>query len=158
MKKRRRRGRPSKATPALINRVLSWMAKGMTKEMACSYCGISRSTFSEWERRPEFPDLRARCEGVRFADILAKAEAADFFEFKKWAWFLERRYPKQFGPPRLSVNFGAEATVEHTVKEIPASRMQWLLEQERAAMEDRPLYRLPLPPGATEDPSLTDRR
>jgi hypothetical protein len=62
---KKKRGRPTKATPKLVEAILTDIATGLTREQACAFNGVSITAFREWEKRPEFPDLRARSEAAR---------------------------------------------------------------------------------------------
>jgi RNA polymerase-interacting CarD/CdnL/TRCF family regulator len=61
---------------------------------------VSAASFRKWEERPEFPDLRARAQGLRIKALLAKLEAAaesGNSTWKSWAWEVEKLYRTQFG-------------------------------------------------------------
>jgi hypothetical protein len=90
-----------KATPALIKAILADLARGLTRRQACAANGIGETTLREWEKRPEFGDLRARTEAVRINYALSRIEQCNEprrkGDWKRWAWFLTKTFPKQFG-------------------------------------------------------------
>jgi hypothetical protein len=90
-----------KATPALIKAILADLARGLTRRQACAANGIGETTLREWEKRPEFGDLRAKTEAVRIKYALQKIEECNDprkrGDWKRWAWFLTKTFPKQFG-------------------------------------------------------------
>jgi hypothetical protein len=96
------KGKPrlTKTTPERIEAILADIANGLTKEQACACNGVSATSFRKWEERPEFPDLRARAQGLRIKALLAKLEAAaesGNSTWKSWAWEVEKLYRTQFG-------------------------------------------------------------
>src|SRR5258708_14079452 len=94
-------GRPTKATPELIQNVLDLLADGYTREQACAGSGVSDHQFWEWEKRPEFPNLRARAEFARISALRKAKDQAykDRLDWKAVAWDLERIFMKQFADP-----------------------------------------------------------
>src|SRR5215469_1812417 len=94
-------GRPTKATPKLIDAILADLANGMSREQACACNDVSIGTFREWEKRPEFPDLRAKAQGLRIKALLALQEAAaqagEQWRWKHYTWSLEKIYRRQYG-------------------------------------------------------------
>jgi hypothetical protein len=104
--RQRKRGRPTKATPERIEAILADIANGLTKEQACACNGVSATSFRKWEERPEFPDLRARAQGLRIKARLAKLEAAaesGNSAWKSYAWELEKIYRHQFGDTSVTI-------------------------------------------------------
>ena len=98
--------RLTKATPERIEAILADIANGLTKEQACACNGVSATSFRKWEERPEFPDLRARAQGLRIKALLAKLEAAaesGNSAWKSYAWELEKIYRHQFGDTSVTI-------------------------------------------------------
>ena len=121
---------PSKKTPERIERILSAIRGGNTIRAACGAGGITPDTFAAWRRAD--PHLRD--------DVIAAAAAAEFAavkviwdEVEDWraaAWWLERRYPEEYGradrlrleaaaaavgptqPLRITLNIGDGSAVE----------------------------------------------
>lgn len=102
------KGKPrlTKTTPERIEAILADIANGLTKEQACACNGVSATSFRKWEERPEFPDLRARAQGLRIKALLAKLEAAaesGNSAWKSYAWELEKIYRQQFGDTCVTI-------------------------------------------------------
>ena len=98
--------RLTKATPERIEAILADIANGLTKEQACACNGVSATSFRKWEQSAEFPDLRARAQGLRIKALLAKLEAAaeaGNSAWKSYAWELEKIYRNQFGDLALTI-------------------------------------------------------
>ena len=56
-------GRPSKYSPAVVDRLLAALAAGLTQKQACMTCGISENTLSAW--RKEYPELEPQMDIAR---------------------------------------------------------------------------------------------
>ena len=107
-KVKRKRGRPIKATPQLIEAVLGDLARGLNREWACAVNGCSHDQWQEWEKRPEFAGLRARAIGTRVKYLLSRLEVEENPAIaKSLQWLLERirSYENQFAAP-VQMPFG----------------------------------------------------
>ena len=116
------RGRPSKLTEDVKDKLVKAISQGNYYEAACSYAGISYSTFREWMNKGE------EQEGTEFSDFLEaikKAEsAAELRLVQEWqkhipnnwqaiATFMERRYPDRWGRrERRDVNVSGEMGIK----------------------------------------------
>ena len=103
-KNKKKRGRPTKATPALVEAILADIARGLTREQACAFNGVSASALREWEKR--FPDLRAKAQGLRKAALLQRIESSS--DWKAAAWLLERNFPEEFGKQQRPQTFAQQ--------------------------------------------------
>ena len=105
------RGRPTKYTPEIVVKLCKWVQEGNCFKDACAREGIHYDTFNEWRRQySDFSDAIKRaeviCKGNLIQIILKTGE-------KSWqaaAWFLERRYPKEF-----SLQYREEAQEEKII-------------------------------------------
>jgi transposase len=102
----RGKGRPSKCTPELIERISELIAKGMPIRLTCGAVGITDACFYLWMQKgeagkKEYIDFFSKVEA-------AKAKAVEGYldrleEYSKngsvyaTTWFLERRCPEEFG-------------------------------------------------------------
>jgi len=125
-------GRPTKATPERIDAILKAIAKGLTREQACAKNDVSLDQFSEWEKRPEFPGLRAKALASRAESLLDKIEFDDPSGWQRLAWLLER--PKCFGnqfvdPTKASVQVNTQQNFVITKEQITE------IEAQRARLE-----------------------
>jgi hypothetical protein len=109
------RGRKTKLTPELLDRLSQALAAGNYVETACAYAGISHSVFYHWLMEAKKPDAkkiylefldtieRARAAAeIRNLSIVQNAASGDPEKDKDpdWraaTWFLERAYPKKWG-------------------------------------------------------------
>ena len=87
----------TKYSKEITEELCSWIRIGNTAKDSAALCGIGESTFYEWkEKHPEF------AESIKAADILCKAEnikkiqLASDKDWKASAWWLERKYKKEF--------------------------------------------------------------
>lgn len=95
--------RPSKYSKEILEALCKWIRSGNTYKDACMIEGISYQTFNEWRNaKPEFSDAikkaEAMCKAVRIALVLKAGQ-------KSWqaaAWYLERRFPEEYGRPKQS--------------------------------------------------------
>ena len=134
---KKKRGRPTKATPKLIEIILADIAQGRTREQACARNGVSVSAFRDWEQRPEYSDLRSRAEAARIKYILSKIEQCDSKtggDWKRYQWFLKCKFPQQFGDqPMIALQQNNFNLSEERKQEIDArvERIRALEEGER---------------------------
>lgn len=119
----RPRGRPRVTTPAVRKQILMILRLGLSRNDAADANGIGRSTLSECIASDE-----------AFAEQVKKAEAAGKVRHmrklgaaKAWqasAWFLERKYPDEYGrkvaAPPVGDEENASAEVHYVVTQKPA--------------------------------------
>ncbi len=108
-----RRGRKTKLTPELLDKLEKALAAGNYVETACNYVGISHSVFYHWlneAKKPkakkiylDFLDTIERARAVaeiRNVQIVQAAAQGDGNKDPDWraaTWFLERAYPRKWG-------------------------------------------------------------
>jgi transposase len=105
---KRGRGRPSKFTPEVRDKILTALRAGNYRNVACQYAGINIQTLHNWIAKAEHPD--APPEYLEFVEALQKAEAdaevADLALIRRsaqdgqWqaaAWIRERKNPERWG-------------------------------------------------------------
>jgi len=130
---KRRTGRPTKLTPAVIDKICDALRGGNYRETAAAYAGVARSTFNEWMQRGHesksgiFRDLAdavdkalADCEARNVAMIEKAAAAGDW---KAAGWFLERMFPTRWGRRE---HHQIDANVSTTMKVDPDDAVQQL--------------------------------
>ena len=144
-KVKRKRGRPTKATPKLIQAVLDDLARGLNREQACAVNGISHDQWEVWERRPEFPGLRAKAVGTRIKSLVTRLEQEENPAVaRSIQWLLERTksYENLFAAPAVTFfeqNNNFQFPDEKS-RELSA-RAQRLLEDSDVGGQTRPLPR-----------------
>jgi len=127
------KGRKSKFTAPVKNRIIEALRAGTTYEIAAQYAGISRSTLYEWIKKGE---KSATGTYRTFYDNIKKAEAegavvhlgtisqASKKDWKAAAWLLERRH----GYSKEGVMRAEEQTKE---VELPSNMLELLRMQAR---------------------------
>jgi transposase len=117
MTTKKRRGRPTKLTPELQEKICNILNGGNHIITACDYIGISEKTFYHWLQRGErnapsdqaggysefyqaVKKARARAEVISVARI---RQAGDEGNWQAHAWFLERSNPKRWGRRNLEL-------------------------------------------------------
>ena len=92
-------GRPTKKTAETIEKVCFALRQGATISLACQYAGIAPKTFRDWRSADEA--LRQQVEAIESKAAIAALErihkGADEGSWQAAAWFLERRFPRDFG-------------------------------------------------------------
>jgi hypothetical protein len=95
----KRRPRLDKRDPALLERVRGMIASGMTNREISDELGIAETTFYKWKRDwDQFSQTvkEADDEGRASAEAAIKAAWADG-TWQAAAWWLERKWPHQYG-------------------------------------------------------------
>jgi hypothetical protein len=106
--------RPSSYTEAVGHAILEGITGGLAWTTACGRAGITRDTGERWLRR--VPVFRAAVEQARYA-AKARNELKIQMGRAQWqsaAWWLERRYPDEYGRrlPLLGDGTGAAGSPE----------------------------------------------
>lgn len=92
-----KRGRPSKYTQELIDRICYSLSQGNTRTTAATCAGISMETFAVYVREfPEFSDAIKRAEEQAVEHYVNVIHAASGQTWQAAAWYLERRRPADF--------------------------------------------------------------
>ncbi len=118
-------GRPTKFTPAVQQRILDAIALGLTYEQAATSAGIRRETLWDWKttkpafsndlEKAEVAGMVARLERIQMAAVRDGNWQAD-------AWWLERRFPDQWGRrERVDVNHAGAVDVRHVIRQVVAT-------------------------------------
>jgi hypothetical protein len=108
MASKRPRGRPSVVTPAIEKEIAEMLWLAFNNEQIALACGISEKTVQR----------------VRVGDLWPQVKMAEIgrekpFRTKIWkggrgwqgaAWFLERKYPREFARPEIQLNISASTT------------------------------------------------
>lgn len=91
--------RPTKRTPTARERIVAAIKIGATLRRAAAAGGIHYDTLNEWcKDDPEFSDAVKEAEAYRANQALrAIQKAAQDGQWQAAAWYLERRYPHEYG-------------------------------------------------------------
>ena len=91
-------GKPSKYTPERVRAIVQAIEIGAPYRHACAVGGIDEATFARWrERYAEFADAIKEAEGKAVTGRLARIRLAESEHWQAAAWWLERKYPQEFG-------------------------------------------------------------
>lgn len=115
--KRRRRGRPTKRTPALTKEILEAISDGLPLTHAAALVGISYETFMQWRRDfPEFSESINRAIAQGMASHLKRIrESSDKGNTADSRWYLEHAFPEHFAKNRVEVAHKHEGTLKHSM-------------------------------------------
>jgi hypothetical protein len=107
------RGRPTKLTPTVIKQVAEAFLYGFSDEETALLADIDEKTIRR-ARAGNFCPAIKRAEAARKAEYINRITEGTRPDWPRWAWFLERRFPREFSKPeiQLSVN---NTTVNNTL-------------------------------------------
>jgi hypothetical protein len=105
------KGRPTELTPVLQDKIIACLRAGFLRTATAEACGVGYATLKEWVARGEGtdPDRPSTPLYATFAALVRAAEAdaqndaikviieAAKDDWRAAAWYLERRWPEQFG-------------------------------------------------------------
>lgn len=114
MATKRNRGRPTKLTPEIENKLIKFIALGVPLESASNAIGLDYTTVREWLQRGEgrHPTRGKTAQFEAFADryqqavgqcenrLVAKIQSAADSDWKAAAWLLARRHPDRWSEPK----------------------------------------------------------
>lgn len=118
-----------KLTEKLLNEALLLAENGATNADLIQYLGIAETTFYKWLREPQTELQEQLSQGLKKADVKRKLwhlqriqNAAENGSWQASAWYLERRYPKEFARPALrAVDANTEETGDNLVEAMGAT-------------------------------------
>lgn len=111
-KVKRGRGRPTKLTPEVQEKIAKALAIGLTYDLASDMAGISRETLRDWINRGEregegiyynFSCAIKKDIATAAGGLLATIRRAGQEQWQANAWILERRHPEAFGRTAIDV-------------------------------------------------------
>ncbi len=160
------RGRPTKLTPDIQDRICAHIRNGLTREHAAQSCGISAFTLRQWlkrgreEPRGIFCDFLAVvkvAESSCLADCLDTIMKAAKKDWKAAAWIAERRDRKTYARPIVD-QFGP-AKDKHSVVVVTGVDAAAALGQRTEAITTQLPNTVALaPPASTDDTALSSGR
>jgi transposase len=112
--RRRKNGRPSKRTEAVLKPLFEAIRIGVPYKLACMAAGITYDCFGNWRREDPAFDAEVEQAAAQPAVKLFKTIREQAPEtWQAGAWSLERRYPEMFARPeaQLQLNVLAQAAV-----------------------------------------------
>ncbi len=92
------RGRPSKYTPEVVERICYSLSQGNTRTTAVTCAGVAMSTFHEWLNDfSDFSEAIKRAEEQAVEHYVNVIHTASTQTWQAAAWYLERRRKEDFG-------------------------------------------------------------
>ena len=90
-------GQPTKYNPEILQKTKELIELGMNYQDVCDSIGISRETFSQWQKKyPEYSDS-VRIANSKVKEIALKSiRVGEMRDWKAAAWRLERRFPEEY--------------------------------------------------------------
>lgn len=87
-----------KYTEERVRLIVNAVEQGVPYRHAAAIAGITESTFFDWlNRKPQFSEAIKSAEGRAVAGRLARIRKAEDDHWQSAAWWLERKYPQEFG-------------------------------------------------------------
>ena len=114
-------GRPLAITADIITKLESVFQLGVTDKIACNYAGVAERTY--YDRIKGDDEFRTRMDNAKhYARIAAGAVVVQAIKDKDVntaKWWLEKKYPQEFGTPAVQFNqqFNAESMKLEIVKD-----------------------------------------
>jgi hypothetical protein len=113
-------------TKALINLIAGCIFDGLTDEETALLAGISSKTITRIRQGDECPSIKvATLERKRHYIRLIRDSNEGGNHWQRIAWFLERRYPKEFAKPEVQLQITDASTTNNTIV-ITAEQAQGL--------------------------------
>jgi len=123
--------RPTKLTQEMHDAILKCIIAGLSYRYTCDYVGISENTFMEWRRTGEadeekgentiYSRLFREVKKAESSAILMRLKNINDASKESWqaaAWFLERKYPDDFGKKEKH-DLGGEIKLESFLDRLP---------------------------------------
>jgi hypothetical protein len=114
---------------------------GMTQAQACAGHNVRPETFSRWMNEPECEGMRERARYIANKNLVDQFKNAQFGEYKKYGWLLERLFHQFADPAKVAVqvntqiNNGDGAFLHASAEELAEARQR--LDQTTALQQKR---------------------
>ena len=107
-----RGGRPSKYRPDTVAAIIAAVETGATYRHSAASVGVSERTLHDWQvRHPQFSQALKTAEASAcMAAIGTIRRAAEAGTWQAAAWYLERRYPAEYGRRAVTVDASVQVT------------------------------------------------
>jgi len=106
------RGRPTKLTTEVQERLGQAIRMGLTHKEAAAYAGIGERTFYDWMRdKAHFAQFINAREGEGQATLLALIQRAAKEDWRAAAWILEHRWPEEWAKSRIDIHHSGSLDV-----------------------------------------------
>ena len=99
-----RKGRPTKYSDEIAERICTTISHGMPLLHAASFAGISHETFYNWQRKhPKFSQKIEEAKARGIAARLKVISEASRNDYRAACWWLEHVYPEHFAKNRIEL-------------------------------------------------------
>jgi hypothetical protein len=125
-------GRPTKRTPEITAQIAQAIADGLNDTFVCDLVGITCETLGQWRKNREFSLAIKTAEAARLQKRLQRIESGQ----EGWqgtAWFVERKYPRDWARPELQVAMNVEHTgaIDHAIALVAETELRRMTEIRR---------------------------
>lgn len=93
-----------KLTKELVREAVTLVQNGASNKDVIAYLGVNQATFYRWLNTPKTENQRELCKLLKKAETERKVwhlqrihKAAEEGNWQASAWYLERRYPQEYG-------------------------------------------------------------
>lgn len=118
--------RPTKLTQEVRAALIKALRAGMTRTEAAACAGVSYDSLKRWhDANPDFADALRRADAEAVMEAVEAIQHASWRQWRAAAWWLERRYPQEWGKQRLTADDIGTATRAHG-SGLPKPTMQLL--------------------------------
>jgi hypothetical protein len=101
------------------NAIINAIEQGVPYRHAAAIAGISEDTMAAWRKRfPAFSDAIKAAEGRAVAGRLARIRLAEPHSWQAAAWWLERKYPLEFGRTIQDANINLTVNVQEVASKV----------------------------------------
>ena len=119
---KRKVGRPTKCTPEITAQIADAIADGLNDQFVCDLVRIDVQTLCDWRNtRPEFAHAIKSEEAARLQKRLRRIQAGED-GWQGTAWFVERKYPREWSRPELQIN--QQFNIVNQIKDEPVPELE----------------------------------
>lgn len=108
-----------KLTQELAREAIKLVSGGASNADVIAWLGVAEGTFYAWLRDPQNDAQRALAQGIKKAETERKLwhlqrihKAAEEGDWKASAWYLERRYPREYARTQRTIEMSRGSEVE----------------------------------------------
>lgn len=91
-----------KRNPIIVEKLLNGFRMGLNDKDACTIAGISQVTLISWKKDIDFLEKIEKAKTENKAGLIQLILKAAKKNWTAAAWFLERKYPEEFGKREIA--------------------------------------------------------
>jgi hypothetical protein len=123
-------GRPTKRTPEITAQIAEAIADGLNDTFVCDLVGITPETLIQWRKNKEFSYAIKSAEAARLQIRLRRIESGDD-GWQGTAWFVERKYPRDWSRPELQMTVEHTGSLDHAITLVAETELRRMTEIRR---------------------------